>query len=107
MSQNEKLIDKIIDESAEFADEGLSAYDCFKMYCEKHGLSEELAEQAAKKYCIDSALAAGIPLSVIQGKTRLSDHFSEEYIKSQCDINYEPEIDHDIYEEIDGFIFKK
>jgi len=39
--------------------------------------------------CIDewnkqSALDAGIPLSVIEGKTKLSDHFSEEYIKSQC-----------------------
>lgn len=30
-----------------------------------------------------SALDAGIPPSVIAGKTKLSDHFSPEYIKSQ------------------------
>lgn len=27
-----------------------------------------------------AALKAGIPLSVIEGKTKLSDHFSKEYI---------------------------
>lgn len=31
-----------------------------------------------------SALDAGIPLSVIEGKTKLTDHFSQEYIDSQC-----------------------
>jgi hypothetical protein len=30
-----------------------------------------------------SALDAGIPLSVIQGKTKLTDHFSREYIDMQ------------------------
>lgn len=30
-----------------------------------------------------SALRAGIPLSVIEGRTKLSDHFSESYINSQ------------------------
>ena len=43
-------------------------------------------------YCIpcaeaiwrQGALDAGIPLSVIEGKTKLSDHFSEAYIESQC-----------------------
>lgn len=32
----------------------------------------------------EDALAAGIPLSVIDGKTRLSDHFSKEYIDWRC-----------------------
>lgn len=31
-----------------------------------------------------SALEAGIPLSVVDGKTKLSDHFSEQYIAEQC-----------------------
>lgn len=30
------------------------------------------------------ALDAGIPLSVIEGKTKLSDHFSESYINHMC-----------------------
>ena len=33
------------------------------------------------------ALEAGIPLSVIEGKTRLRDHFSQEYIDAQCGRN--------------------
>lgn len=39
-------------------------------------------------YCdacfIAGALEAGIPRQVIFGQTKLSDHFSEEYIKAQC-----------------------
>lgn len=39
--------------------------------------------------CIDEihkqgALDAGIPLSVIEGKTKLTDHFSPDYIESQA-----------------------
>ncbi len=37
------------------------------------------------------ALDAGIPLSVIEGKTKLTDHFSPEYIKSQCSPNVDCE----------------
>lgn len=33
--------------------------------------------------CNDNARYAGIPLSVILGKTKLTDHFSKEYIRSQ------------------------
>jgi len=36
----------------------------------------EMSEEQAKQ----SALDAGIPLSVIEGKTNLRDHFSQEYI---------------------------
>lgn len=31
-----------------------------------------------------SALEAGIPLSVIEGRTKLGDHFSEGYINFKC-----------------------
>ena len=105
--QNDTLIDKIIDESSIYADEDVSALECFEMYCHDHGLDMNLAKQAAKKWFTDEALAHGIPLSVIQGKTRLSDHFSQDYIKSQCSSNDIPEIDHDLFEEIDGIVFKK
>jgi len=40
--------------------------------CEDETLCENCEKQAA--------LQAGIPLSVIEGKTKLSDHFSEDYI---------------------------
>lgn len=33
---------------------------------------------------IQGALDAGIPMSVIMGRTKLSDHFSERYINAQC-----------------------
>lgn len=33
---------------------------------------------------LESALAAGIPLSVIEGKTKLTDHFSPEYIATMA-----------------------
>lgn len=32
----------------------------------------------------DGALDAGIPLSVIEGRTKLKEHFSQEYIDAQC-----------------------
>jgi hypothetical protein len=37
-----------------------------------------------RAYMRQSALEAGIPLSVVEGKTKLSDHFSERYINEQC-----------------------
>lgn len=33
---------------------------------------------------IEGALAAGIPMSVIQNKSKLTDHFSQNYIDMQC-----------------------
>lgn len=32
----------------------------------------------------EAALAAGIPLSVVEGKTALRDHFPQSYIDAQC-----------------------
>lgn len=34
--------------------------------------------------CTQSALDAGIPLSVVRGETKLTDHFSREYIDAQA-----------------------
>ncbi len=41
-------------------------------------------EPACEACFIAGALSAGIPRSVIAGETRLSDHFSAEYINHQC-----------------------
>jgi hypothetical protein len=54
------------------------------MACEALGLSEEVAAWAGAIYMTESALGAGIPLSVIEGKTKLSDHFSRAKIKAEC-----------------------
>lgn len=37
-----------------------------------------------QEWFVQSALQAGIPHSVIEGKTKLTDHFSPEYIRAQC-----------------------
>jgi hypothetical protein len=62
--------------------------------CEVCGkaLSEDHHSDESGDYCWpcyeaamkQSALDAGIPLSVIEGKTKLSDHFSKEYIEYRC-----------------------
>ena len=52
------------------------------MRCEHEEYDHECNE------CIEEfksrAIEAGIPLSVIEGKTKLSDHFSQDYINEQC-----------------------
>lgn len=45
--------------------------------------SGNFCESCYNKAFIESALNAGIPLSVIEGKTKLSDHFPREYIEEQ------------------------
>lgn len=78
------IIDKIIEESQDFADEDTSIFECIKLYCKKHKINEKLMEQAQRTAFVNGALEAGIPLSVIEGKTKLTDHFSQEYINKQC-----------------------
>ena len=52
-----------------------------------HDEHEEVAdpncEECEREWKAD-ANYAGIPWSVIQGKTKLSDHFSQEYIDVMC-----------------------
>lgn len=52
--------------------------------------SGEYHSECIKEITIQSALDAGIPRSVIEGKTKLNDHFSPEYIESQCFPNGRP-----------------
>ena len=60
-------------------------------YCNKNITNEPYIDESGNYHidCIkesmkQSALDAGIPLSVIEGKTKLTDHFSQEYIYLQC-----------------------
>lgn len=46
------------------------------------GIWCERCREAQEK---EAALAAGIPLSVIEGRSKLSDHFSADYIRAQID----------------------
>jgi hypothetical protein len=57
-----------------YSDGETSFDDILRLQCED--LIEIIVKEDEKK----GALAAGIPLSVIEGKTKLSDHFSENYI---------------------------
>ena len=40
-----------------------------------------------ENFCKKEALLAGIPQSVIDGKTKLSDHFFKSYINFKCNKN--------------------
>ena len=78
MATGYEVIKYIIDMSGNYSDVDVSATECIELHC------EELKELAIKKYMKDQALAAGIPESVIDGKTKLTDHFSQEYIDMKC-----------------------
>lgn len=73
----------LYDYAAQYADEGVSMARCFELAGEQLNLPEELVEWAYQTAFTLEALEAGIPLSVIEGKTKLSDHFSPDYIKAQ------------------------
>lgn len=57
---------------------------CLTAKAEHSDDSGEYCLPCLRKITVQSALDAGIPLSVIEGKTKLSDHFSKEYIAKQC-----------------------
>lgn len=76
--KREDLLNEIISLAADLEDGETGTDRCIELVCEK------LCEEAQKKAFTDGALAAGIPLSVIEGRTKLTDHFSDSYILSQC-----------------------
>lgn len=67
----------IIAGSMNYCDESTSG---LREFGEKVGLPEELVEWAEEMEFTLSALEAGIPLSVITGKTKLTSHFSQDEI---------------------------
>lgn len=77
-------IQQIIKYSIAYEDGETGTNACIDQFCQAHGLNAETAELAKKEAFKQGALEAGIPISVIEGKTKLSDHFSETYINNQC-----------------------
>lgn len=73
----------LYDYAAQYADVDVPMHRCFEFAGEQLKLPEELVEWAYQTAFTLEALDAGIPLSVIRGETKLSDHFSPEYIKAQ------------------------
>jgi len=77
---------KFIIENAdkEFGDGETNIDDCILQYCKLYGINNKTCEAAQTKAFQDEALSHGIPLSVIQGKKKLSDIFSSDYINYKC-----------------------
>jgi hypothetical protein len=87
---SDEELDKIIEASGDLEDGETGTQRCIEIYCERNGLSEEIAAQAYRRHFNREARAHGIPQSVIDGKTKLSDHFSKDYIDQQCGRNPDP-----------------
>jgi len=71
---------------AENEDGDTGTHKLVERYCELHGIPEWLGNKVLNELWKEWALSAGIPLSVIELRTKLLDHFSEEYIASQIGI---------------------
>lgn len=74
-------------EIAEARDDTTKCDDCGTWFD-----SDDFGDDVRCEACHDEAfragaLEAGIPLSVVEGKTKLSDHFSKDYIASQINPN--------------------
>ena len=79
----EKLFYWLEAQAADLEDGETGMRKCVAILCERLKLPQDVAEWIIDKGVTLAALDAGIPLSVIQRKTKLSDHFSKEYIDSQ------------------------
>ncbi len=91
-------LDRLIKAAAEYED-GESGIDaCIDQYCADNGIHEAVCEVAKRRAYTQGALEAGIPLSVIEGKTKLTDHFSQ----SQIDRNTGRGCSHDWDERRNG-----
>ena len=78
------IFEKIIAGSREYADYDVSWSECIERYCEDNNIPQEIGDQAYHIYLRREAISHGIPASVVDGKTKLTDHFSQEYINEQC-----------------------
>ena len=77
-------LNAIIEGAWEYEDGETGTEKCIRAYCRDHGIDESIAEQAVREAFKQGALEAGIPLSVVEGRSKLSDHFSPEYISDKC-----------------------
>jgi hypothetical protein len=79
----EKLFYWLENRAAQLEDGETGMRKCVELLCERMDLPDEVSDWVIDIGTTLAALEAGIPLSVIQRKTKLSDHFSPEYIESQ------------------------
>ncbi len=79
----EKLFYWLENRAADLEDGEMGMRKCIEEMAEQLKLPDEVADWVIEIGTTLAALEAGIPLSVIQRKTKLRDHFSPEYIESQ------------------------
>lgn len=81
---SDEILAGLVEDAVDAYEDGtVGTAKCVEAYCTEHGISPETAEKAIAYSFREGARAAGIPLSVIEGRSKLSDHFSPEYIKSK------------------------
>ena len=80
-----ELVDKACDI---YSDGETEVHQCVFLYLRSLGWSEDSAEHGADEnyglWFIEEAVSHGIPRSVAEGKAKLSDHFSKDYINWKC-----------------------
>jgi hypothetical protein len=79
-----QFLNEMIKGAGDLEDGEVGMGDCMLQYCIDNQIDQSLGVKALNLWTEREAQAAGIPLSVIRGKTKLSDHFSKEFIENQC-----------------------
>jgi hypothetical protein len=85
-SFKQALYENIIKNAADYEDGETGLISCVEKYCEEHNVDLAIGYEAYDYYIKKKALAAGIPLSVIEEKKKLSECFSQDYINWKCNI---------------------
>lgn len=80
----QKQYDQIDRGVSDLSDGETSVHDHALQYCEAQGWTSEVADEWYRRWFRAEAIAAGVPASVVDGRTRLTDHFSPEYIRWMC-----------------------
>jgi len=80
-------IEQIIFGAGDLEDGEIGMHGCLDSFCEQNGIDDATKELAGRTYFRQSARDAGIPLSVIEGKTKLSDHFPQDEDECLLDKN--------------------
>lgn len=77
---DKKTLLKLAEKAGEIYSDGeTSVSECIDLYC-----ANELSNEIYNTWFINEAMLHGIPKSVAENKTKLSDHFSKEYIEWKC-----------------------
>jgi hypothetical protein len=79
-SIKQALYENIIRNAIDYEDGETGMINCVERYCEDHNVDLVIGYEAYDYYIKKEALEVGIPISVIKGKKKLSECFSENYI---------------------------